>query len=60
MPIGCPFLDANTPERAREVLREGMADWHEGEAQWKEFIDKLLASLPPTVSHEPPPHADSI
>ena len=59
--IGCPVLDAVSPDVARKMLREGIADWHEGEPQWKEFIDKLLlASLPPPVPHEPPPHADCI
>jgi len=41
--IGCPFLDAVSPDVALKVLREGMADWHAGEPQWKEFIDKLAA-----------------
>jgi hypothetical protein len=55
---GCPFLDANTPDRARDVLREGMADWHEGETQWKEFIDRLLGSVadaPPVAQPDSPP-----
>jgi len=43
--MGCPFLDAASPEEAREVLRAGIFGWHPGEHQWREFIDKLLGSV---------------
>jgi hypothetical protein len=45
MTMGCPFLDARSPEEARKVLREGMTDWHSGESSWAEFIDKVLGSV---------------
>ena len=56
--VGCPFLDAASPEEAREVLRAGIAGWHPGNAKWREFIDRLLASVadaPPVAGHDSPP-----
>jgi hypothetical protein len=54
--IGCPFLDAVSPDVARQVLREGMADWHEGEPQWKDFISRMLGASDPSLpAPEGPP-----
>jgi hypothetical protein len=40
--MGCPFLEATDPEVAKDVLKLGMAGWHDNEPAWAKLKNNLL------------------